>query len=845
MIFTFLFNSLFSQSDTTFWFAAPEVTFDGGSISGLDRPIELHITSGTSVSTVTISMPAYPGFIPITQTLPANSNSLINLTPWIDQIETKPANQILNSGILIKSTNKITAYYEVSSAGCNFCNPEIFTLKGSNALGTNFFIPAQYIMFNSTNSNYNPPPKSSFDIVATEDNTLISITPAKDIVGHTAGILFTITLNKGQTFSSTAISELASEHLMGSTVMSNKKIAVTIKDDLMSNATYGLCSDLGGDQIIPISLLGTKYIPIRGYLTSPFDKVFVMAVTNNTVLNIDGIAVSTLNAGNSYMLTLSNPVAYIETSLPVYVLHMSGFGCEAGLDVLPAIECTGSSNLSVTRSASDPLFINLLVPAGGQNSFKYNGLTGIITGADFSVVPGTLGQYYYASKNIPTGTTSAGNNFSISNTDKRFQMGVIHGQQASGCRFGYFSDYNTFKANMSANKPLFCTPDTLRLHADSISNTIIQWTGPNGFVSTASNPKKFINSINDNGYYKVVITDPTCGIVTDSILITFDNTIVTTNNNSTICNGSSIQLNATGAASYSWSPATGLSNAAIANPIATPSVTTQYIVTGTKPSGCTGKDTVIITVSALSNFDFSYQQNACNPLSVQFFSAGSNPINPYWSFGDGNTLLANNPTHVYSTLGNYTVKYHIDNATCPDTITKVISLQLANADIVLTPDTTICYGSTKLLRAQPSTNFCWSPTTYLSNPILNNPTTSTLTNITYFYTAEVLGNNLICKWRFYCRKYWVYICIYLCIHQYSIRRVFCWHKCTIAWNPGAAPCVDHTSSGGNMMLVNGATTPGTIVWRETINVTANTNYNFACLGTINLFCRAGTIAIFD
>ncbi|WP_462252093.1 PKD domain-containing protein [Ferruginibacter sp.] len=313
----------------------------------------------------------------------------------------------------------------------------------------------------------------------------------------------------------------------------------------------------------------------------------------------------------------------------------------------------------------------------------------------------------------------------------------------------------------------------------------------------------------------------------DSVKITVDAPVVSATGNTTICTGSSAQLNATGSATYSWSPVTGLSNPSIANPVSTPAATTSYTVTGTTINGCTAQSGVTVTVLPAANFDFSYQQNVCNPLSVQFFTAGANPVNPYWSFGDGNTLLGNNPTHVYTALGNYTVKYHIDNATCPDTITKIISLQLSNADIVLTSDTTICFGSTKLLRAQSSGNFCWSPTTYLNNPALSNPTTSAPTNITYFYTAEVLGNNIIVNGDFSAGNTG-FTSAYTYASTNTIQGEYFIGTNPVAWNPGAAPCVDHTSSGGNMMLVNGATTPGTIVWRETVNVTANTNYNFAC-----------------
>ncbi|MGF2411356.1 MAG: gliding motility-associated C-terminal domain-containing protein [Ferruginibacter sp.] len=825
--FTFFCNSLFGQSDTTFWFAAPEVAFIGTPNTGLDRPILLHFTSGINPSIITISLPAYPAFVPITQTLAANSSVAVDLTTWIDQIETKPANQILNSGILIKSTNKITAYYEVTSGGCGFCNPEIFTLKGMNALGTNFFIPSQYIMNNSPDVGYSPTPKSAFDVVATEDNTVVSITPAKDIIGHIAGTLFTVMLNKGQTFSSTAVSQFATDHLMGSIVTATKKIAVTIKDDLMASSAYGTCADLGGDQIIPVTLLGTKYIPIKGYLNAPYDKVFVLAVTNNTQITIDGVVVTTLNAGSSYMHTLSNPVAYIESSAPAYVLHLSGFGCEVGLDVLPAIECTGSSSLSVKRSAADPLFLNLLVPAGGQGSFKYNGLAGIINAADFAVVPGTGGLYYYTSKNISLAITPAGANFLVTNSDKRFQMGVIHGQQANGCRFGYFSDYNTFKANISSNGPRFCSADTLRLHADSVSNSIIQWAGPNGFNSTAANPKLFVNNAINSGYYKVTINDPTCGIVTDSILVTVDITSVVTNNNTTICTGNSVQLNTSGAASYSWSPVTGLSNPAIANPVATPAVTTQYIVTGTKPSGCVGKDTVIITIAANSNFDFSYKQNVCNPLSVQFFNAGATPVNPYWSFGDGNTNSGStNPTHIYAGYGNYTVKYHIDNATCPDTITKVISLQLNNADIVITPDTTICLGATKQLRSQPALSFCWSPTTYLNNPLLPNPVTSATAPITYYFTAEIVGANVITNGNFNAGNTG-FTSGYNYAANNTTEGEYFVGPSPQAWNASLSNCTDHTSGNGNMLLVNGSPAPNVVVWSQAVSVIPNTNYAFS------------------
>ncbi len=49
----------------------------------------------------------------------------------------------------------------------------------------------------------------------------------------------------------------------------------------------------------------------------------------------------------------------------------------------------------------------------------------------------------------------------------------------------------------------------------------------------------------------------------------------------------------------------------------------------------------------------------------------------------------------------------------------------------------------------------------------------------------------------------------------------------LLWNPGAATCTDHTSGKGNMMLVNGDGKKGKIIWKQTVNVKINTDYDFS------------------
>lgn len=85
----------------------------------------------------------------------------------------------------------------------------------------------------------------------------------------------------------------------------------------------------------------------------------------------------------------------------------------------------------------------------------------------------------------------------------------------------------------------------------------------------------------------------------DSVKVTVDKPEIITSANQAICIGQSIQLNTTGGNSYIWTPGTGLSGTFIPNPVASPTVTTEYYVTGTNANNCTARDTVMVTVNQL------------------------------------------------------------------------------------------------------------------------------------------------------------------------------------------------------------------------------------------------------
>ena len=186
LFFLAVSNQLCAQIDNNFWFVAPEVSINHG-----DRPIYMRIATMSDTANIVLRMPASPSFTPITQKINPNTSFSIDLTPWIDSIEDKPSDQVLDRGLQLTSDKNITAYYEVANAS----NPAVSSMKGKNALGTEFYISGQTDYPNQANDG-----SETFDIVATEDNTHINITPRIAIIGHAAGITFQVVLNKGQTY---------------------------------------------------------------------------------------------------------------------------------------------------------------------------------------------------------------------------------------------------------------------------------------------------------------------------------------------------------------------------------------------------------------------------------------------------------------------------------------------------------------------------------------------------------------------------------------------------------------------------------------------------------------------
>jgi hypothetical protein len=434
---------------TEFWLAPPDVS-DLHSPPG-GEPLYLLCSATGTAATVTVDIPANGAFVPLVRMVAANAMTRFNLTAFKSQLETRPTNTIANSGLRVVASAKVTCHYEVA----NTDNTEMWTLKGAEALGQEFYIPLhKHAPFNNEASFAAPHQAfASFDIVATQNNTVVTVYSPTPVDGHAALQQFSITLNRGQTYSggwTGANWGLPATHPSGAAVLADKPVSVSIKDDSNHNPS-GSCSDLIADQIVPVSAIGEDYIAIKSSLNSSGDEsLVVIATRNGTQVFLDGAAqpVVTLFAGEyyrvdmDYLASSADNAVYLHASKPVYAMHVSGLGCEMGLAQLPPLYRGGSRQVDVLRSTADTFHLFLLVPTAAVNGFSVSGSgTASISPASFVTVPGTgdgwrAARIQYNTTQFPVDTA-----LRISNSQGHFALGVLSGSGSSGARYGYYSNF--------------------------------------------------------------------------------------------------------------------------------------------------------------------------------------------------------------------------------------------------------------------------------------------------------------------------------------------------------------------------------------------------------------------
>ncbi len=182
-----------------------------------------------------------------------------------------------------------------------------------------------------------------------------------------------------------------------------------------------------------------------------------------------------------------------------------------------------------------------------------------------------------------------------------------------------------------------------------------------------------------------------------------------------ICAGSTAQLNTirTGGMSsftYLWSPATGLSNATIINPVASPLSTTTYHVTVTDALGTTASSNVSVTVNPPLPVSVSIAAslNPSPPGTVVTFSAtpvngGSLPAYQWKVNGENVAGITNTYAYIPSNNDQITCSL-ISDISCPggnpamsNTITMMMVAVYTSVTGTVSPEPSRCFDATNTI----------------------------------------------------------------------------------------------------------------------------------------------------
>lgn len=506
IIFLCKLNVSVAQIDTAFWFAAPWTTPD----HWYRDPIKLHIsTFSAPTTTVRITQPAAiaPNKYDTVVVIPANSNfdytfwrdAAVSATNYAyDSLEVKPADAVLPYGLYISASSNITVVYDIVSRAPNFYNPETFSLKGQNGLGTEFVCPFQTKWYNQFRGDQpgSPPgvvqPKQQINIVASKPNTVVWINPKTNVVGHPANVTYSILLvNAGDAYTIENMvqnTDVPGNNLSGTVVFSDKPIAVTVCDDSVRTPGGG-CNDVIGDQIVPVDIVGNKYIVNKGAMyPASLEGIYVVATRNFTKVDITDVFSTSvyLNKGDTYFYNITQPLTYVESDSSVYLWQASGTGCEAGAAILPPLSCAGSSLVAFSRNTNQNFNLNIVCTASAISTFTLNGSTTLITPAAFSPVPGTGGLYMgaqipFSSTVLPIGSYTVGNSSDV------FSLGVFDGGLSTGGLFHYMSSFlRRTSIETSSVNPICANTPSVALSGIISGGAITGiWTTANGTGSFA------------------------------------------------------------------------------------------------------------------------------------------------------------------------------------------------------------------------------------------------------------------------------------------------------------------------------------------------------------------------
>ncbi len=247
---------------------------------------------------------------------------------------------------------------------------------------------------------------SQVAIVATENNTKISIVPSANTLKNPRGIEYSIQMNRGDVYQIISKLETFSDcDLTGTLIKANKKIAVFSGHQCSYVPKSVIACNHLVEQVPPIPSWGRHFY--LGSFKSRLRYTYrVLANHDSTRVFVNNLLVSELKSGEHYE-RIDNRNIQLTATKPVLVAQFShgmsdgdSVGDPMMILVSPTQQFLKSYRFATPVNGSWNHFINVIVPTTAINTLRLNGR--MISSSDFEQIG--ISRYSIGQIKIPFGT---------------------------------------------------------------------------------------------------------------------------------------------------------------------------------------------------------------------------------------------------------------------------------------------------------------------------------------------------------------------------------------------------------------------------------------------------------
>ena len=239
---------------------------------------------------------------------------------------------------------------------------------------------------------------SEFTIVATEDNTTVTITPTVDAGQladpRPAGVAYDVPLEQGQTYRIAGGSFLGFTELTGTSIVSDRPVFVLGGNQAAYVPVQVGKADHIIEQVPPTNTWGRQFLTVPFASRTGGDMFKVLAAEDGTSVYVNESAVATLDRGEFHTITLEEP-AEITADHPVLVAqfaHGQEFDNTLGdplmMQVTPREQYGTAYTVGVPDTTFPVNFVNLIVSNAALGAATLDGMS--IDPTDFTPI-GTTG----------------------------------------------------------------------------------------------------------------------------------------------------------------------------------------------------------------------------------------------------------------------------------------------------------------------------------------------------------------------------------------------------------------------------------------------------------------------